>query len=61
MTKQKVAELPEFINEQHIAFLEELRDSGRVNMMGAAPYLQNEFHCSSGEAHKILFYWMRTC
>lgn len=39
-------------------FLEELRESGIVNMYGAAPYLQVEFGMSWGAAKSVLYDWM---
>jgi hypothetical protein len=61
MATDTIKDKAEFITERHIQFLEDLRDSCAINMMGAAPYLQEEFGCSSRDAHKILFYWMKTC
>ncbi len=52
---------PEPLSKEHIVFLDNLRETNAVNMMAAAPYLQDEFDCDSREAHKILLCWMRTC
>lgn len=43
------------------AYLDELRDSGQTNMMGAAPYLQRRFGLSEEEAKATLFAWMESC
>jgi len=40
-------------------YLNDLRESGVVNMFGAAPYIQKEFDVSRKEAMKLLFYWMK--
>jgi hypothetical protein len=40
-------------------FLLTLRDSGKTNMFGAAPYLQKEFDLSKSEARKVLAEWMK--
>lgn len=42
-------------------FLDALRESGAVNMFGAAVYIQGEFSLlSSSEAKEFLMEWMRT-
>lgn len=45
---------------KHKEFLNNLRESGQVNMFGAAPYLAKEFGLSKVESNKILFEWMKT-
>jgi hypothetical protein len=51
---------PEFVTDEHLRFLDELRESGEINMFGAAPYLSNIFDLSEQEARKALIYWMQT-
>ena len=51
---------PEFLTDEHLAFLDELRESGEINMFGAAPYLSDVFDLSKQEARKVLTYWMQT-
>lgn len=52
---------PEKLTEEHLIFLDELRESGETNMWGARPYVQREFpELSKNEASAILTYWMRT-
>lgn len=41
-------------------FLLKLRDSGVVNMFGAAPYLEDEFGFDREEANDWLVKWMRS-
>jgi hypothetical protein len=41
-------------------YLIELRDSGEVNMWGAAPYLQARFGMSSKEAEEALLDWIES-
>lgn len=36
-----------------------LRDSGVINMFGAAPYLQREFGLDKREAQDLLLEWMK--
>ena len=46
-------------DRQHYDFLLTLRDSGKTNMFGAAPYLQKEFGMSKKEAREVLSKWMK--
>ena len=39
-------------------FLDELRQSGRTNMLGAAPFICEEFDVSTGYSRKLLVKWM---
>jgi hypothetical protein len=43
---------------QYYEYLNALRESGKVNMFGAAPYLQDTFGLDRKEARKILVEWM---
>ena len=48
-------------NEKYYEFLDDLRESGEVNMFGARPYLAKEFpELSKEESSKILSSWMDT-
>jgi len=52
---------PETLTEEHLVYLDDLRESGDTNMFGARPYLMDEFpELSPSEAAKILTYWMQT-
>jgi len=46
--------------EQVNYFLDALRDSGAINMFGAAPYIVEEFGVSRNEAKQLLLNWMQT-
>jgi hypothetical protein len=47
--------------DEHIEYLNELRESGIVNMVGATPHLCNAFpELSKGEARDVLLYWMQS-
>ncbi len=60
-TCPKVANEPKVANAQHLAFLDELRESGKTNMFGARPYLLAEFpYLTKADAAAILGEWMRT-
>ena len=54
-------EKPTFVKEEHLEFLDGLRESGVTNMYGATPYVQDEFpELTKGQARKVLTYWMKT-
>lgn len=54
-------ERPKFIKNEYLEFLDDLRKSGIVNMMGARPYLMNAFDSLTEErAGRILVYWIKT-
>jgi hypothetical protein len=41
-------------------YLNALRDSGRINMMGAGVYLQRDFGLSRYEAKAAVLQWIKT-
>ena len=41
-------------------FLDELRESGDLNMFGAAPYVSEAFGVSKYEARDLVKNWMQT-
>ena len=52
---------PECLTDDHLEFLDDLRESGDTNMFGARPYLAGEFpELTKQEAKAVLAYWMRT-
>ena len=53
-------EQPEFVTNEHLSYLDDLRDSGVTNMFGAGEYLEDEFMMDSGKARETLSYWMKT-
>ena len=40
--------------------LDHLRETGAMNMFGAAPWLERTFDLDSKEAKEVLAYWMKT-
>jgi hypothetical protein len=49
------------VTDEHLEFLDELRESGDTNMFGARPYVQRAFPELKGEqAAKVLTYWMES-
>ncbi len=54
------SERPEFVTDEHLEYLDELRESGGTNMWGAGRYVEKEFELNQDTAGKILSYWMKT-
>jgi hypothetical protein len=48
------------VKEEMFAYLEDLRESGEVNMFGSFPYLAAEFDLESGDAKDIFMEWILT-
>ena len=44
--------------QEVLSFLNILRDSGATNMLGAIPYIQDEFDLDKKESRRLLFLWM---
>ena len=54
-------EKPECLTEEHLLYLDQLRESGVTNMFGAVPYILLEFpDLSEQQAKQVLIYWMKT-
>ena len=54
-------EKPGNLTDEHLEYLDELRESGITNMFGARPYLMDSFpELESKNAGEILTYWMKT-
>lgn len=62
---------PEFITDEMLEYLDDLRESGATNMFGAGSYLESEFpelldgatprsYKSCPKAAETLRYWMNT-
>ena len=52
---------PAIVEDHHLQFLDDLRESGDTNMFGAQPYLMAEYtDLSKVEAREVLGYWMNT-
>ena len=49
---------PENVTDDHLDYLDDLRESGVINMFGAGEYLEEEFSLDKEEAKEILLYWM---
>ncbi|MBC8459783.1 MAG: hypothetical protein H8D67_17465 [Deltaproteobacteria bacterium] len=54
-------EKPNFVRNEHLEYLDGLRNSGITNMFGAVPYLKAVFPTLSNfRAKRVLTYWMET-
>lgn len=53
-------ERPEIVEEEHLTYLDDLRESGATNMFGAGEWLEDEFGLGKREARTVLEYWMKT-
>ena len=53
-------EKPDYVEEKHLKYLDNLRESGQTNMLGAGSYLEKKFKMDKGKARKVLVYWMET-
>lgn len=51
---------PDYVTDEHLEFLDELRESGVTNMKGARPYLIREFPENRKVGALILTYWMES-
>jgi len=51
---------PENVTDDHLEWLDDLRESGDTNMFGAGPYLAGAFGIDKKEARGIVGYWMET-
>jgi len=59
--QEKILERPEFVTEEHLAYLDELQESGITNMYGSRPYLLEHFpDLTRYEGSEVLQYWMET-
>jgi hypothetical protein len=51
---------PEFLTDDMLTYLDELRESGVTNMFGAGPYVSGEFGLTPAQARAVVSYWMAT-
>ncbi len=56
----EIVERPSEVEDEHLEYLDDLRESGVCNMFGAAGYLEEDFGLDRKAAYKILTYWMHT-
>ena len=51
---------PDCVNEEHLKYLDGLRESGVTNMLGAGPYVERVFSLDAKTADTILGYWIES-
>ncbi len=51
---------PGIVKDEHLQFLDGLRETSVTNMYGTGEYIQDEFGVSRVEARAILGYWMES-
>ena len=51
---------PDNCTDDHLEYLDNLRESGITNMWAGGDYLMKSFGLGDEEAGTILFYWMHT-
>lgn len=56
----KVAEMDEEEIDEFLFYLDELRESGVINMFGAVPYIAVNFKYDDMTAKECLLFWMDT-
>lgn len=49
---------PDYVNDEHLEFLDNLRETGVTNMFGAGRYIEVKFGIDKDTAGNILGYWM---
>jgi hypothetical protein len=61
LRRKALAEKPEYLTEEHLLYLDQLRESGVTNMFGAVPFILLQFsNLNEQEAKQVLIYWMQT-
>jgi uncharacterized protein YciI len=56
----ETTERPEVVEDEHLKYLDDLRDSGKINMMGARNHLANEFVLGRTDSRTVHTYWIKT-
>jgi len=52
---------PKIVKESYLWFLDDVRDSGLINMFGAARHLREMFdELTKEQSRKVLLYWMES-
>lgn len=51
---------PDGLTDEHLEYLDELRERGNVNIFGATPFLIGKFGMNQLTARNYLTYWMKT-
>jgi len=57
---KEVTERPQFVTDEHLVYLDDLRSSGAINMFGVDLWLRDAFGLDRIRAKEIVVYWMKT-
>ena len=55
-----IIERPEIVEDEHLTYLDDLRESGVTNMLEGNVYLEKRFNLSNRDASNVLVYWMKS-
>jgi hypothetical protein len=50
----------QIVEQSHLEYLDNLRESGVTNMFGAGQYLESTFDLNRRDARTVLGYWMES-
>ena len=53
-------ERPEIVTDEHLEYLDELRESGVTNMYGSPGFIDERFQVTKQVANEIVGYWMKS-
>ena len=53
-------ERPKIVTNDHLNYLDTLRDSGECNMFGAGEWVEEAYGVTKREARTIVTYWMES-
>lgn len=51
---------PAHVTDDMLTYLDGLRASGKINMFGAAPHVEQTFKLTIQQARQVTAYWMKT-
>jgi len=57
---EKITERPQFVTDEHLSYLDDLSESGAINMFAAGVWLKDAFGLDRESAKEVLMYWMKT-
>ena len=49
---------PEIVTDEHLTYLDRLRESSATNMFGAGSYVVGRFGVTKPDARTIVLYWL---
>jgi hypothetical protein len=58
--RNKMNTRPTIVTDEHLEYLDNLRESGVTNMFGAATYVAAKFDLDPTSSRRILKYWMES-